>query len=134
MFLYNYVHVISCSSAIFFCVIITRLVGILCENVIISRLFRSCLQHTTYERLYHCNSLYAQATMMPPRDFASRQNHCGGNSLQQTTFRLFLTLDPSIKEVREDFQLSVRAQATHAILRALPARQDPSVCKENATI
>lgn len=46
MFFHNYVHVISCSSIILFYVIITYdlLTGIWCENVIISRLFRSRLQ------------------------------------------------------------------------------------------
>ena len=46
MLSHNYVDVISCSSIILFYVIITHdvLAGIWCENVIISRLFRSRLQ------------------------------------------------------------------------------------------
>ena len=56
----------------------SSLPNIWCEKVIISRLFRSRLQlfksrvflvtHTTYAMLYRCNSIYVQATMMPPRE------------------------------------------------------------------
>ena len=66
------------------------LAGIWCEKVITTHLFRAHLVlanrdffwYTRYV-LCHCNSIYAQATMMPPRDFASRQDPCWGNDLPE---------------------------------------------------